>query len=45
MKNGITRAVNGLELLNALRRVIDRLPKDVFHQVELDKVTVRDEDK
>ncbi|HEX2243168.1 MAG TPA: segregation/condensation protein A [Gammaproteobacteria bacterium] len=36
------RELSVLELLNALRRVIDRLPKDVFHQVELDKITVRE---
>ena len=36
------RELSVFELLNALRRVIDRLPKDVFHQVELDKVTVRE---
>jgi segregation and condensation protein A len=29
------RELSVFELLNALRRVIDRLPKDVFHQVEL----------
>ena len=36
------RELSVFELLNALRRVIDRLPKDVFHQVELEKVTVRE---
>ena len=36
------RQLSVFELLNALRRVIDRLPKDVFHQVELDKITVRE---
>jgi segregation and condensation protein A len=36
------RELSVFELLNALRRVIDRLPKDVFHQVELDKITVRE---
>jgi segregation and condensation protein A len=33
------RELSVFELLN---RVIDRLPKDVFHQVELDKITVRE---
>ena len=36
------REVSLFELLTALRRVIDRLPKDVYHQVILDKVTVRE---
>lgn len=36
------RELSVFELLNALRRVIDRLPKDLFHQVELEKVTVRE---
>ena len=36
------RELSVFELLNALRRVIDRLPKDVFHHVELEKVTVRE---
>jgi segregation and condensation protein A len=36
------RELSVFELLNALRRVIDRLPKDVFHQVELEKITVRE---
>jgi segregation and condensation protein A len=36
------REVSVFELLTALRRVIDRLPKDVYHQVILDKVTVRE---
>ena len=36
------REVSVFELLNALRRVMDRLPKDVFHQVILDKITVRE---
>lgn len=35
------REVSVLELLAAIRRVIERLPKDVVHQVILDKVTVR----
>ena len=30
------------ELLGALKRVIDRLPKDSFHDVTLDKITVRE---
>jgi segregation and condensation protein A len=30
------------ELLSALRRVLDRLPKDEFHQVTLEKITVRE---
>jgi segregation and condensation protein A len=36
------RELSVFELLNALKRVIDRLPKDVFHQIELDKITVRE---
>ena len=36
------RELSVFELLSALRRVIDRLPKDVFHQVELEKITVRE---
>jgi segregation and condensation protein A len=36
------RELSIFELLNALKRVIDRLPKDVFHQVELEKITVRE---
>lgn len=36
------REVSIFELLNALRRVIERLPKDVFHQITLDKITVRE---
>jgi segregation and condensation protein A len=36
------RELSLFELLTALRRVIDRLPKDVYHQVILDKVTVRE---
>jgi segregation and condensation protein A len=36
------RELSVFELLNALRRVMDRLPKDAFHQVELDKITVRE---
>lgn len=35
------REVSVLELLAAIRRVIERLPKDIVHQVILDKVTVR----
>ncbi|MGH7796577.1 MAG: segregation and condensation protein A [Candidatus Binatia bacterium] len=36
------REVSVFELLGALKRVIDRLPKDVFHEVLLEKVTVRE---
>ena len=36
------RELSVFDLLSALRRVIDRLPKDVFHQVELEKITVRE---
>ncbi|MGH7825610.1 MAG: segregation and condensation protein A [Candidatus Binatia bacterium] len=36
------REVSVFELLTALRRVLERLPKDSFHEVTLDKVTVRD---
>lgn len=35
------REVSVLELLAAIRRVIERLPKDIVHEVILDKVTVR----
>lgn len=35
------REVSVLELLAAIQRVIERLPKDIVHQVILDKVTVR----
>jgi segregation and condensation protein A len=36
------REVSVFELLTALRRVMDRLPKDAFHEVTLDKITVRE---
>jgi segregation and condensation protein A len=36
------REVSIFELLGALKRVIERLPKDAFHEVTLDKVTVRE---
>ena len=36
------REVSIFELLGALKRVIERLPKDVVHEVTLDKVTVRE---
>ncbi len=36
------REVSVFELLGALKRVIDRQPKDVFHEVLLEKVTVRE---
>lgn len=36
------REVSVFELLGALKRVIDRLPKDVAHEVTLEKVTVRE---
>ena len=36
------REVSVLELLEALKRVIDRLPKDVVHEVLLEKITVRE---
>jgi len=36
------REVSVFELLGALKRVIDRLPKDSFHEVTLDKITVRE---
>jgi segregation and condensation protein A len=35
------REISIFELLGALKRVIERLPKDVVHEVTLDKVTVR----
>lgn len=35
------REISVLELLAAIRRVIERLPKDVVHEVILDKITVR----
>jgi segregation and condensation protein A len=34
--------VSLFELLSALRRVLERLPKDEFHEVTLEKVTVRE---
>ena len=36
------REVSVFELLTALKRVLDRLPKDVVHEVMLDKITVRE---
>jgi segregation and condensation protein A len=36
------REISVFELLSALKRVIDRLPKDTFHDVTLDKITVRE---
>jgi segregation and condensation protein A len=36
------RELSVFELLGALKRVIDRLPKDSFHDVTLDKITVRE---
>jgi segregation and condensation protein A len=36
------REVSVFELLGALKRVIDRLPKDIVHEVVLEKVTVRE---
>jgi segregation and condensation protein A len=36
------REVSVFELLGALKRVIDRLPKDSVHEVTLDKITVRE---
>jgi segregation and condensation protein A len=36
------REVSVFELLTALKRVLDRLPKDVVHEVMLEKITVRD---
>ncbi len=36
------REVSLFELLGALKRVIDRLPKDNAHEVTLDKITVRE---
>jgi segregation and condensation protein A len=35
------RELSVLELLAAIRRVLERLPKDVVHEVTLDKITVR----
>ena len=36
------RELSVIELLEALKRVIDRLPKDVVHEVLLEKITVRE---
>jgi segregation and condensation protein A len=36
------REVSVFELLTALRRVLERLPKDSVHEVTLDKITVRE---
>ena len=36
------REVSVFELLTALKRVLDRLPKDAFHEVMLEKITVRE---
>ena len=36
------REVSVFELLGALKRVIERLPKDVVHEVTLEKITVRE---
>jgi segregation and condensation protein A len=36
------RGVSVFELLTALKQVLDRLPKDVVHEVMLDKITVRE---
>ena len=36
------REVSVFELLGALKRIIDRLPKDSAHEVTLDKITVRE---
>ena len=36
------REVSVFELLAALKRIIDRLPKDSFHEVTLEKITVRE---
>ena len=36
------REISVFELLGAFKRVIDRLPKDSFHDVTLDKITVRE---
>jgi segregation and condensation protein A len=36
------REVSVFELLEALKRVLDRLPKDIVHEVTLEKVTVRE---
>ena len=36
------REVSVFELLTALRRVLERLPKENVHEVTLDKITVRE---
>jgi len=36
------REVSVFELLTALKRVLDRLPKDVVHEVMLEKITMRE---
>jgi segregation and condensation protein A len=36
------REVSVFDLLGALKRIIDRLPKDTVHEVALDKITVRE---
>lgn len=36
------REVSVFELLSALKRVMDRLPKDIVHEVTLEKITVRE---
>jgi segregation and condensation protein A len=36
------RDVSIFDLLGALKRVIDRLPKDAVHEIALDKITVRE---
>ena len=36
------REVSVFELLAAMKRVLDRLPKDVVHEVTLEKITVRE---
>jgi len=36
------REVSVFELLNALKRVLERLPKENVHEVTLDKITVRE---
>jgi segregation and condensation protein A len=35
------REISVFELLGALKRVIDRLPQDIVHEVTLEKITVR----
>jgi len=36
------RELSVFELLSALKRVIERLPKDIVHEVTLEKITVRE---